>query len=131
MTDVRDWIVLVVDDEQDNLGVANVALTFYGATVYTAQNGLEGIEVMHKFTPSLILLDLSMPEMDGWEMLKQLKVNPLWEYIPVIAVTAHVLEEDRKRVQEAGFDGYIPKPFRIANLVSSIQAVLRERHFNR
>ena len=107
------WTVLIVDDEPDNLGVAQKVLNFNGAKVHIAANGLEGLQVLETITPTFILLDLSMPEMDGWEMLKQVRSLDKLANIPIIALTAHAMSGDKERILEGGFDGYIAKPFRI------------------
>lgn len=118
--DVKKWQVLIVDDDRDNLNVAAQYLQFLGAAVRTAQNGNEGLEALKTLQPNLILLDLSMPTMDGWQMLTLLRENPETARIPVIALTAHAMPSDRVKVMEAGFDGYITKPFLLASLVDQI-----------
>jgi CheY-like chemotaxis protein len=124
-TDAKDWTVLIVDDEPDNLGVARKVLTFNGATVHVARNGVEGLSMLDGFVPTFILLDLSMPEMDGWEMLKAIRNDVTWADVPVIALTAHVMTGDRERVLQAGFNGYISKPFRINSFLEEIQSCLK------
>jgi CheY-like chemotaxis protein len=110
-SEAASWTVLIVEDDPDNLGVPQAVLTFYGAQVVTAQDGLEGLQVLDRVRPTFILLDLSMPNMDGWEMLKRVRANPDISSIPVIALTAHAMEQDVQRAKAAGFDGYITKPF--------------------
>lgn len=122
--DMHDWLVLIVDDEPDNVGVAQKVLSFNGAQVHVARNGREGLEKLEHLTPTFILLDLSMPEMDGWEMFERVRANPRITRLPVIALTAHAMAGDRERVIDAGFDGYIAKPFRIDSFLADIQAVL-------
>jgi two-component system cell cycle response regulator DivK len=124
--DVVGWIVLIVDDEPDNLVVARKVLEFGGAEVHTATNGIEGLHVLETVKPSFILLDLSMPEMDGWEMLNRLRADENMQHIPVVALTAHAMAGDRERVMEAGFDGYIAKPFRLSTFMSEILRCFRE-----
>lgn len=126
----KDWTVLIVDDEVDNLGVARKVLSFNGANVYEARNGLEGLEVLETVTPTFILLDLSMPEMDGWEMFKIVRSRDELAIVPVIALTAHAMSGDKERVLEAGFDGYIAKPFRIQSFLEDIQACITEFNSN-
>lgn len=121
---LEDWEVLVIDDQLDNLLVAEAALKFHGATTYRARNGLEGLKVLETLRPTLILLDLSMPEMSGWEMFEKIKVKPELRDIPVIALTAHVMAGDQERVMAAGFTGYIPKPFSVSTLIGQIQRIL-------
>lgn len=125
--DVTGWNVLVVDDQPDNIKVVQVALHFHGADVRTAQNGAQGLKILETFTPNLIILDLSMPEMTGWEMLEQLKANPQLAKIPVIALTAHAMDGDKERVLKAGFTGYIPKPFSVISIITDIKDILAQQ----
>src|SRR5690348_410823 len=88
------WKVLLIDDEPDNLEVVAESLEFYGMTVETAANGQIGLEKVDAFLPSLILLDLSMPVMDGWQTLRRLKSNPVTQNTPIIALSAHAIVGD-------------------------------------
>ena len=124
--DMKDWVVLIVDDELDNLNVARKVLSFNGAEVHVARNGVEGLDKLADVLPSFILLDLSMPEMDGWEMFRQMRQQSDVQDIPVIALTAHAMAGDREKVFDAGFNGYIPKPFRIDSFLDEIQRCLTE-----
>jgi CheY-like chemotaxis protein len=120
------WIVLIVEDEPDNLGIPETILSFYGAQVYTAEDGIEGLKVLERVTPTLVLLDLSMPRMDGWEMIKIVRADPRTARIPIIALTAHAMQGDRERALEAGFNGYITKPFWIETFWDEIERCLGE-----
>jgi two-component system, cell cycle response regulator DivK len=124
--DAKGWIVLIVDDERDNVGVAEKVIRYNGGVVYTAANGQEGMEALERVIPTLILLDLSMPVMTGWDMLKLIRADARTRHIPVIALTAHAMDGDREKVLEAGFDGYIAKPFHISDLLSQIKSCLDE-----
>lgn len=128
--DIKDWIVLIVDDEPDNLGVAQKVLSYGGADVHIARNGLEGLAVLENITPTFILLDLSMPEMDGWEMFDRARSNDKLANVPIIALTAHAMTGDKERIEKAGFDGYIPKPFRINSFMDDIHRCLDEFRSN-
>jgi two-component system cell cycle response regulator DivK len=119
------WRVLIVDDQKDNLSVAEMVFHFHKADVRIAHNGIEGLAVLREFSPTLILLDLSMPEMSGWDMLTELRKNEATADIPVIALTAHAMSGDEQRVMQAGFDGYIAKPFSVATIVFQIQSILK------
>lgn len=123
----RDWIVLVVDDTPDNLMVAKTVLKFHGATVYTATNGEEGLAVLQTVTPTVILLDIRMPTMDGWTMYRAVRENPATTRIPIIAVTAYAMVSDREDILNAGFDGYISKPFDIQHFMDEIGQVIRRK----
>ena len=86
--DAKDWIVLIVDDDPDNLSVAEKVLTFYGAEVHTAVDGRKGLEILKQLVkPTLILLDLSMPDMDGWEMMAALQKMPEKSTLPPLLVS--------------------------------------------
>ncbi len=124
--DPIEWTALIVDDEPDNLGVARKVLSFGGAKVHTARNGVEGLTILEDVHPTFILLDLSMPEMDGWEMFRLVRANNSLASIPIIALTAHAMSGDKERVFETGFDGYIAKPFRINSFIAEIQKCLEE-----
>ncbi|NWF70250.1 MAG: response regulator [Chloroflexi bacterium] len=124
MDSVKQWTVLVVDDEPDNIGVVEKLLTFYGAKVWTASNGMQALQILNEITPSFILLDLSMSVMDGWETLKAIQAQQKLAQVPVIALTAHAMSGDLERVQAAGFNGYIPKPLRLATFLMDIRQCL-------
>lgn len=122
---LAEWRVLIVDDQRDNLSVAEMVFHFHKAEVRIAHNGIEGLEVLKEFRPTLILLDLSMPEMSGWEMFKEIRANENTAHIPVIALTAHAMAGDEARVMQAGFDGYIAKPFSVVTIIYQIQTILK------
>lgn len=122
--DIQDWVVLIVDDEPDNLNVAQKVLSFGGADVHIARNGVEGLAKLSEVKPTFILLDLSMPEMDGWEMFRQTRARAEFANMPIIALTAHAMQGDKERVIEAGFNGYIAKPFRINSFLDDIKQAL-------
>jgi len=118
---IRDWKILLVDDEPDNLGVAQQILQFYGADVYTACDGQEALDLLKDMRPTFIISDLSMPNMDGWELLQKLHGNPEWSNIPVIALTAHAMPGDKEKALDAGFHQYISKPFRIHSFLQDLE----------
>ncbi|GAB4471829.1 MAG: response regulator [Anaerolineae bacterium] len=124
--DVAGWVVLIVEDEPDNLDVACQVLMFFGAEVHTATNGIEALARVKEIKPTFILMDLSMPKMDGWKAFAKLRSNPETAAIPVIALTAHAMDSDKKRVNEAGFNGYITKPFMIETFVADIKNCLKQ-----
>lgn len=125
-SETNDWTVLIVDDEPDNLGVAQKVLSYGGADVHIARNGIEGLTVLESISPTFILLDLSMPEMDGWEMFERTRANGKFSDVPIIALTAHAMTGDKERVEAAGFDGYIPKPFRINSFMEDIRSAIQQ-----
>ena len=118
------WKVLVVDDEPDSLAVAQILLELYGATVFTASNGEEALQLAIQNRPKLIISDLSMPNMSGWQLLHKLKANGLTRDVPVIALTAHAMEGDRARGFAAGFHNYLTKPLQPETFVSDLLSLV-------
>ncbi|GEM_PF-617320 len=126
-TKPETWSVLVVDDEIDNLELIADTLHFYGAITRTARNGVEALEVLKEFTPCLILLDLSMPHLDGWQTRPRMKAMFAEHQIPIIALTAHAMMGDKERIMNAGFDGYISKPLSLKSFINDIGNVLQQK----
>jgi CheY-like chemotaxis protein len=122
--DPSTWAVLVVDDEPDNLEVVAETLEFYGASVKTAKDGIDGLAVLQEFKPNLILLDLSMPKMNGWETRTRIKADTKTALIPVVALTAHAMPGDLERALAAGFNGYLIKPITVVSLINDIRATI-------
>ncbi len=124
MHELSDWRVLVVDDEPDNLGVIELVLRFYKAGVRTAASGAECLRLMEAEVPTLLLVDIQMPEMSGLELLEKIRENANWRDIPVVAVTAHAMQGDSDRFTKAGFDGYIPKPISPMTFVNELKPIV-------
>jgi two-component system cell cycle response regulator DivK len=118
--------VLLVEDNEDNRFIYATALRYVGYEVVEAVSGKQGIERARACLPDLILMDISIPDIDGWEATIVLKADPLTRAIPIIAVTAHVLPDDERRSMEAGCDGYLAKPMSPATLIAEI-----DRRFGR
>jgi CheY-like chemotaxis protein len=121
LEDVTLWRVLIVDDEPDNLTLASEFLSFSGATVAITEQGAQLLAMVDEFHPTIILLDLAMPGMDGWEIQRRLRARTELNHIPIIALTAMAMPEDIERAKMAGFDGYITKPFRVGSLLRDIK----------
>jgi CheY-like chemotaxis protein len=102
--------ILLVEDHEDNRIVYRTILEHYGYTVLLAGDGAEGVRLAREAHPDLVLMDVSIPVMDGWEATSVLKADPATASIPVIALTAHALATDRARAEEVGCDGYLAKP---------------------
>ncbi len=116
-----DWDVLIIDDMHDNLQVAKTVLAYHGARVYTASNGPDGLALLNQITPTLVLLDIRMPMMDGFTVFQRIRS---FSNVPVIAITAYAMEESRRHIAEAGFDSYIIKPFNVLSLVDELKKAL-------
>ena len=102
--------ILIVEDNEINLDMLRRRLLFRGFQVDSAIDGVDGVEKALATLPDLILMDMSLPRMNGWEATRTLKSNPLTEAIPVIALTAHALKEDREQAIAAGCNGFHAKP---------------------
>jgi two-component system, cell cycle response regulator DivK len=116
--------VLLVEDNVDNFELVRYLLERAGYDVIPGRNGREAIELARQELPDLILLDLSIPEIDGWEAAKEIKLDPQSASIPLFALTAHTLPGDRQRAKESGFDGFISKPIDVVGFGESISKVL-------
>lgn len=104
------WVVVVVEDDYDSQQVARIMLEKAGATVYIAENGQEGLALIRKHNPRFVLSDISMPVMDGWQLMRELNIDRRTSSIPVIALTAHAMYGDRAKALGAGFVNYMTKP---------------------
>ena len=117
--------ILLVEDNELNRDMLSRRLIRRGYEVEIAVDGREGLRLADSLIPDLILLDLSLPEMDGWEVLRHLKENPKMKAIPVVALTAHALVTDRDRALEAGFDEYDIKPVEMPRLLKKMEILLK------
>src|SRR6185437_5805516 len=102
--------ILLVEDNEMNRDMLSRRLIRRGYDVILAQDGKEGLQAAHSLSPDLILMDMSLPIVDGWEATRRLKASPDTAGIPVIALTAHALTDDRDKATKAGCDGYETKP---------------------
>jgi CheY-like chemotaxis protein len=116
--------ILLVEDNEMNRDMLTRRLERRGHEVLVAVDGAQGLAVAQEQLPGLILMDMSLPVIDGWEATRQLKADPATSGIPVIALTAHAMSEDRERALEAGCDDYDTKPVEFARLVGKIDALL-------
>lgn len=115
--------ILIADDYEDNLELLRLLLAAADYQVIEARNGEECLKVARQMRPDLIMVDLSMPVLDGWEMFRALRADKLTASIPCIAVTAHG-DADRERALQAGFNAYLSKPFRGAELLETVATLL-------
>jgi len=124
MSEVR---VLLVEDNKDNFELVRFLLERAGYEVLAARTGLEGLEIARREIPDLVLMDLSLPELDGWTAAQELKADKQTARIPLLAITAHTLPGDRKHALESGFDGYITKPIDIQKFDQIIAAIFQNK----
>lgn len=116
--------ILIVEDDPDSIDVVAHIIQYYGADIYTAANGQIGLEKVAANHPKLILADLSMPIMDGWEMIKHLKASPETADIPIIALTAHAMIGDREKAIAAGCHSYLTKPIKPRSFIYDLVQIL-------
>jgi CheY-like chemotaxis protein len=116
--------ILLVEDNEMNRDMLTRRLQRRGHEVLVAVDGAQGLALAMDELPGLILMDMSLPIMDGWEATRQLKADPATSAIPVIALTAHAMSEDREKALAAGCDDYDTKPVEFGRLVGKIDALL-------
>lgn len=119
-------MILVVDDTLDARELYAEYLRIAGLRAEVAEDGIEALAKATELRPSVIIMDLAMPRMDGWEATRRLKSHPLTRNIPVIALTGHVIERSRERAIEAGADGYLTKPCFPDSLLAEVHRVMKE-----
>lgn len=117
--------ILIVEDNEMNRDMLSRRLERRGYEVILAMDGRLGLAVARTESPDLILMDMSLPEIDGWEVARRLKSDDTTRSIPVIALTAHAMTSDRQRALEAGCDDYDTKPVEFERLLTKIQTMLR------
>lgn len=117
----RQPLVLVVDDNEDNLSLLAFLVEQLDCQIITAIDGKTALDLMENHQPTLILLDMMLPDLDGLEVLYRIRQNPVNAKIPVIAVTAMAREQDRERILSAGCNEYVTKPYN----VDEIEALMR------
>ena len=116
--------ILLIEDNEANRDALSRHLKRRGYEVVMAVDGQQGIAMVRSEAPALILMDMSLPVLDGWEATRQLKADPQTGSIPVIALTAHAMAGDRQKALEAGCDDYDTKPVEFPRLLAKIQALL-------
>ena len=119
--------ILYVEDNDDNVYVVKNRLTRWGHTVLVAVDGRQGIETAQAERPDLILMDLSLPELDGWEATRRLKAAAETKAIPIVALSAHAMAGDRERALDAGCDDFDTKPIDFVRLRGKIDALAPRR----
>ncbi len=117
--------ILLVEDNEMNRDMLSRRLQRKGYDVAIAVDGREGIEKASSGEYDLVLMDMSLPEVDGWEATRQLRTEPKTEKLPIIALTAHAMSGDREKALEAGCDDYDTKPIELPRLLSKIEALLK------
>lgn len=122
--------ILVVEDNMDNYELVRIMLRHSGYETFLAVNGRDGVDAARKQQPDLIVLDMMMPEMDGWHAAEKLKSDQSTRHIPVVALTVRTLPAERKRALEAGVDAYLTKPINMPLFMETIEKALVKNREN-
>ncbi len=117
--------ILYIEDNADNRLLIRRILGSEGYQVYEASNATSALEVLHSLKPDLIMMDINLPEMDGYTLTALIRALPEMIFVPIVAITANVLKGDRERSLEAGCDGYIQKPIDIDTIGSQIDRFIK------
>jgi CheY-like chemotaxis protein len=116
--------ILVADDDPDILSIVSMSLETQGYTVHKATNGREAVDLAREHHPDLILMDMMMPVVSGYEAVGELKADASTQDIIIVGLSAKAMATDMERATDAGIDGYITKPFRIAQVLSVVESYL-------
>src|SRR6266699_1313008 len=120
-------LILIVEDNEKNLKLVRDVLQVKGYTTLEAGTAEDGIRMATESNPDLILMDIQLPGMNGIDALKVLRADAATAAIPVIAVTASVMQQDRNQITQAGFDGYIGKPLNLKEFLEAVRRILEDR----
>lgn len=129
MLDITSWKVLVVEDEADSMDVVTDILEYHNIETLGVKSAEEALSTLETFQPTLIIIDLALPEMDGWQLLARLRSNPATASIPAVAMTTFHSVNVAQEAIKAGFNAYFPKPIEAMPFVRELERVLKEyRH---
>lgn len=117
--------ILLIEDNEQNLYLTTFLLEQNGFKVVPARSGAEGIELAGRIQPALIILDIQLPQMDGYAVARELRQTPALKDVPIVAVTSYAMVGDRERALEAGYNGYIEKPINPDTFISQIEKYLK------
>jgi two-component system cell cycle response regulator DivK len=118
--------ILLVEDNELNRDMISRRLARHGLEILTAADGPEGLEMVQALRPDLVLLDMSLPGLTGWQVVERIRAIPEIDHIPVIALTAHAISGDRERALQAGCDEYESKPVNLTRLLDKIHTLLEQ-----
>ena len=120
-------LILIVEDNDKNRKLVRDVLAFKGYEVIESETGEEGVRLAQERRPSLVLMDIRLPGIDGVEALRRLRAAETTRAIPVLAMTASVMSEDRQKIMAAGFDGYQSKPINVTDFIAAVAQLLERR----
>jgi len=117
-------LILIVEDNEKNRKLERDVLQFHGYKITEAETGEDGVRLARESVPALILMDIQLPGISGIEALRQIRADPLTRAVPIIAVTASAMTQDRQKIMAAGFDGYQSKPINVKEFVAAVREML-------
>ena len=120
-------LILIVEDNDKNMKLMRDVLTFKGYRLAEAETGEDGVRLARELHPDLVLMDIQLPGINGITAFRQIRDNPMTATIPVLAVTASVMDRDRTTIMEAGFDGYQSKPLNVKTFIEAVRQMLDKR----
>jgi len=123
---LRDWTVLVVEDEADSMELVQSLLEHHGIKTLLANTAEEALDQLETAIPTLIIVDLALPGMDGWQLLQEIQQDARLERVPRVAITAYHNAEVANQAIEAGFDAYFPKPLEATSFVRELETIVEE-----
>jgi CheY-like chemotaxis protein len=118
------WNILVVEDENDSMELVQEILAYYNIRSVGATTGEEAVQLLDTLRPTLIIIDLALPGMDGWSVLKHVRTHPTLSRVPCVAITAFHTPELAEAAIEGGFNAYFPKPIDASSFVRELQAII-------
>jgi len=118
-------LILIVEDNEKNMKLVRDVLQVKGYQTVEAGNAEDGLKLARERKPDLVLMDIQLPGMNGIDALKALRADPATAHMPVVAITASVMQQDRQQIVSAGFDGFIEKPVNLKNLLDTVQGALK------
>jgi two-component system, cell cycle response regulator DivK len=121
-------LILIVEDDAKNRKLARDVLAYRGYRIVEAETGEDGVRLARELRPDLVLMDIQLPGIDGITALREIRMDPATRHIPVMAVTASVMTDDRQAIMAAGFDAYQGKPISVRGFTTAVQALLARPH---
>lgn len=122
---MNEWVVLIAEDEYDSLQTISKILQYHHIQIFVSHNGKECLDLLDQLNPHVVIMDLSMPEMDGWEALAHIRANQTSAHIPVVAVTAYYSIEVAEDAIKAGFNAYFAKPVSPMTFVQELAEIIQ------
>lgn len=123
---LEQWNALVVEDEPDGMELVRDLLEYHGIHSMAAYDAKEALAILKKTTPTVIIIDLQLPEIDGWSLLREIQRNPALEGVSCVAITAYHALDVARQALRAGFDAYFPKPLEAATFVPDLVKIVEQ-----